>query len=204
MANGQIIDLATVRAAREAAQAVAADLQAALFAVVLPVPEAPVAPFVPAYADPENETRGAKYDRRLSTREIAALVRAEIKAATGKTIPKSTKVSVRSESFSGGSAIRLTVTAVPAGFGICNPERVVRQAAEPHRHIDAVHCPYFTAEAEALLETITNLCQAYNRNNSDSSSDYFDVNFYGGHAQFSYELQNASRDAILSSREVAS
>lgn len=202
--NGTVIDITAALEARRAARAAAQspEVKLAFFEAVLPLPEAPS--FVPAYARPENEKRGAKYDRELSTTEIASLVRAEIKAATGKTLPRGLKVSVRSHSFSGGSAIRLRVTAVPAGLVVCNPERVIREAAAPHAYIDANTCPYFTDEAIALLDSLTAICQAYNRDNSDSSVDYFDVNFYDGRAEFAHDVRNASKAAILASRAVAS
>jgi hypothetical protein len=58
--------------------------------------EAPKAPaFVPAYCDPANERRGAKYSERLSTKEIAARVRAEVKhAQKAGLLPVGVKVSV--------------------------------------------------------------------------------------------------------------
>jgi len=171
---------------------------------LLPVPEAKAPLFVPAYAQADNERRGAKFDRALRTPQIAALVRADIKAALGVSIPRGTKVSVRSDSFSGGSAIRLSVTAVPASMTVCNPERVRREATDPHTYIDSHVCPYYTAEAVALLDAVTAICQAYNRDNSDISVDYFDVNFYDGRASFSHDVTRASKAAILASQAVAS
>ncbi|NJN64278.1 MAG: hypothetical protein HC882_04955 [Acidobacteria bacterium] len=149
------------------------------------------AKYVPAYCDPENEVRGAKFDRNLSTKEIAARIRAEIKADTSKgRLPAGLRVSVRYESFAGGSAIRVHVTQVPDGFRILNAERVAFEREHPSEWTDL---PRYTAEASALLAAVSVYAKAYHRDNSDLQSDYFDVNFYGGDASFSWELVSEER-----------
>lgn len=160
-------------------------------------PEATSAPkHVPAYSDPENERRGPKYEARLSTKEVAARVRKEIRTAikTGE-LPKGLKVSVRYESFAGGSAIRVAVTAWQGGR-ILNPERLRLEWEDPHAYVTDRDCPRYTPEATALLEKLSSYAEAYKRDNSDSMSDYFDVNFYGGEAAFEYELEDAERAAF--------
>lgn len=160
--------------------------------------EAPKAPaFVPAYCDPSNERRGPKYSERLSTKEIAARVRAEVKEAqkAGR-IAAGVKVSVRYESFSGGTAIRVNVTAVPAGFVITNPAHARAEILAPHDYDATRGIPRHTPEAAALLEELNAIVGAYHRDNSDSSVDYFDVNFYGGDAGFHWELEREDRKAV--------
>lgn len=204
MANeAKVIDITAALEARRAAHAEAQQMQRLAFEVLLPVPEEAPARFVPAYSDASNERRGAKYERGLSTKEIAARVRADIKAATGTSIPKGTKVSVRYDSFSGGSAIRIVVTAVPAGFAVLNADRVRFDRDQPHAVPNERDLPRHTAQASALLNTITAIASAYHRDNSDTSVDFFDVNFYGD-ARFAWELESAERAALLASTEVAS
>lgn len=153
--------------------------------------------FVPAYCDPANERRGHKYDPsvRRSTKEIAALVRADIKAALAAgELPKGLKVSVRYESFSGGSAIRVNVTALPEGFEVFDLDTLRAQRAQPYDWQTA-RLPRYTAEAQALLAALTRIGKAYHRNNSDAMTDYFDVNYYGGDADFAFDLEQAARKA---------
>jgi hypothetical protein len=137
---------------------------------------------------------GAKYDRDLSTTQIAARYRADIKAAikTGA-LPKGLKLSVRSEYFAGGSAIRASVTACPA-FRVMNPERVIADIEQPHVYKDRQHLIH-TTEAIALLKTLESMLNAYNFDGSDSSVDYFHVNFYG-HPNFAGKLESAEREEI--------
>jgi hypothetical protein len=161
-----------------------------------PVPEPkPTPSFTPAYCDPANEVRGAKYDetKRLDIAEIAKLVRADIKAAKkeGKLPKKGFKTSVRIERFSGGCSLNISVKTSP--FQVLNPEYLTWEAENPHE------CkPYwldrYTPEAKAALELLKGIMGSYNRDNSDTMSDYFDVRFYGD-AGFDWELERAERDA---------
>jgi hypothetical protein len=198
--NGQLIDITALLDARRVAREVceSPETRALYLETALPLPEAPaaLARFVPAYCDPSNEIVGERFDRSLSTKEIAARIRADIKAATGTSIPKGTKVSVRFEGFSGGSAIRIAVTAVPAGFRILNEERVRFDVERPHDFVSEQECPRYKPAASALLRAISSIASAYNRNNSDSSVDYYDVNFYGGDARFDWRLERVERETL--------
>lgn len=132
---------------------------------------------------------GDKYEAGLSTPEIAKKLRQDIKAAVkAGELPKGLKVSVRSESFSGGSAIRLRVTAVPDGFTIYNPEWVAAEdKREPH------HLPWASPEADKVARVVEGLAAAYNYDGSDTMTDYFDVNFYGGHLVWDHKLEEADK-----------
>jgi len=136
---------------------------------------------------------GAKYDRSLTTAQIAALVRGEIKAGIkAGTIARGVKVSVRSDSFSGGSAIRIRVTACP--FPVLNPEYLAAEKREPHAY--RYNEPRYTPEATALLALISGMVAAYNYDKSDTMTDYFNVNFYDGRPDFAHEIERAERDAF--------
>ncbi|WP_142850693.1 hypothetical protein [Telmatospirillum sp. J64-1] len=137
----------------------------------------------PAYCDPANEVRGAKYDatKGLSRKEIAARIRADIKEAqkAGK-IDKGVKVSVRTSTYSGGGSIDLTVTALPESFRLWSPEYVAWVQENPHDpYPPFAYTDQRSGEYNALMETLRSIQQAYNRDNSDSMSDYFDCRFYG-------------------------
>lgn len=143
-----------------------------------------------------NYAVGKKYTPGMSTKDIAATLRAEVKAAIAKgDLPKGLKVSVRYRSFSGGSSIDLRVTAVPAGFVIKNPERVKHDLRTHYAYTPDFHCPIFTPEATALKDKLQGMMNAWNYDRSDIQTDYFDVKFYG-HAEFSYDLTNAEEEAI--------
>lgn len=151
--------------------------------------------YAPRYCDPANERRGAKYDERLSTKEIAARIREQIKAdLKAGVLLKGTKVSVRYESFSGGSAIRVSVTAY-AGK-IFDRETLRWEREHPHE-CPPRGMPRYTAEAKALLDKISSYAKAYHRDNSDTMVDYFDVNFYDGDARFDWQLERADERAAL-------
>ncbi len=136
---------------------------------------------------------GPKYNRDLTTAQIAALVRGEIKAAQkAGTIAKGVKVSVRSDSFSGGSAIRISVTA--CSFPVMDREYLAAEKADPHgSHRDVER---YTTEASALLAMISGMAAAYNFDKSDAQSDYFHVNFYDGRATFDHRIEDAERVAF--------
>lgn len=130
---------------------------------------------------------GAKYDRthKLSTVEIAKLIREEIKAirkVAAKTAqaaadgavalsdpigdaPASIKVGVRVPHY---GSINITLSGVPAEWGW---ERKNDRLGNPEwKHTPALH---------ALIDALRSLMAAYNHDNSDIMTDYFDVRFYG-------------------------
>ncbi|MFJ5927978.1 hypothetical protein ACIQF6_35825 [Kitasatospora sp. NPDC092948] len=129
---------------------------------------------------------GPKYDSRLSTTEIAALIRQDIKLArklAAKAGPDDTpgaiklpnpigdapaeaKFSVRSEYFSGGSAIRMTVKDVSAEWAW--------SLKEVHGHPRRVA----TEAMETLASELRTLAGAYNFDGSDPMVDLYHVNFY--------------------------
>lgn len=155
---------------------------------------------MPAYCDPANERVGAKYEatKRLDVKEIAARMRADIAEAkaNGK-LPHAVKVSIKIRRFSGGQSIDLRIVAIPADVVMLNPDRVRWERDNPN---EGYHmCPYrdrWTPEAAAILATCEQIHASYNRDNSDSMSDYFDVNYYG-HAEFDWQLRRDREAAQL-------
>lgn len=155
----------------------------------------------PAYCDPDNEQRGAKYEatRGMGTREIAARIRADVKAAQKSgLIPPGVKVSVRMDRFAGGSSIDVHVTALPAGFRILSDAAASWCKQFPARDwqiplpVSEQHAPEYLA----LKETLQRIHSAYNRNNSDSMTDYFDVRYYGD-AGYDWQVTDPLRKAEI-------
>ena len=158
-----------------------------------------------------ERVHGEKYDAKLSTPAIAAKVREEIKALVKSGELPRAKYSVRSESFAGGSAIRVRITEV-APFELVSsdwvlwtiwnndPSGIRNPGGARNRH---------TPKAAALLKRIESMLAAYNHDGSDIQSDYFDVKFYAS-VDFDYreitEQEAAIRElpeALLRARSAA-
>lgn len=121
--------------------------------------------------------------QRLDVADVAKALRAEIKAAvkSGK-LPRGLKASVTISRFSMGCSLSVKVTAVPAGFVIL--------AGDPE-------CPHAKSPAAAaLLAKIEAMIAPYHRDDSDTMTDYFNVNFYK-HVDFDGALE---ADEIIASR----
>lgn len=123
----------------------------------------------PAYCDPNNETRGSKFDKNLRTVEIAKLVRKDIAEAikAGK-LPK-IKTSIRSDHRS----ISIRIVEVPGDFVLYDEEHIRAQARNEYQPGSS-----YTEGASALLKAIEAIADEYNRDNSDMMVDYFDKHFY--------------------------
>lgn len=145
------------------------------------------------YAEPGAmypDWRGINYDRSLSTKDIAAAVRRELrKRVKDGTLGSATAVSVRYESYSGGSSIHVTLT-VPKEYVDADTPGAVEMRdrwgdlrwvidhgdgypASPEVYASRVEpgARDAKAKAEAFLAT-------FNHNRSDVMTDYFDVKFY--------------------------
>lgn len=138
---------------------------------------------------------GSKFDKSLTTKEIAARVRKEIKGAVKSSELPKAKYSVRIDSYSMGSSINIAIKAVP--FAVLNPKRVVLEAGDlsylwRSYNVEA----RYTAEAATILERVEQMLQSYNFDDSDSMTDYFHVNFYG-HVKFDWCEESAERARIL-------
>jgi len=104
--------------------------------------------------------------RDLTTVQVAALIRQDIK----KQFPN-LKIFVRSEYYSGGSSIDIRVKS--CDFNPINP------AWDPNDYMTSMdNNPRYTERGKTLLRDLERIVNRYNRDNSDSSIDYFDVRFY--------------------------
>ena len=122
---------------------------------------------------------GSEYNNKLSTTEIAKIVRKKIAAAkkSGE-LDKGFKISVRSAYFSGGSAIRLSITAVPDGVEVFNPEYYLIVARNESFRNYGQKVNRYSDEVERVRKMVHGFAQDYNHDGSETMVDYFDVNFY--------------------------
>lgn len=112
---------------------------------------------------------GNKYTGFRPAAEVAALIRADLKAAQkAGELPTDVTFSVRARSYAGGQAVDLTI------IGRTNAFIYVE-------YTDAydVHRREYSDQARELMGKVEGIHQAYNRNRSDSMVDYFDVMYYG-------------------------
>lgn len=98
---------------------------------------------------------------------IAKEIRTELKKAY-----KGFKFSVTIERYSMGQS--LTVNVMEAPFQICEDGSTSKQV----NHVWLEKSELFTQKGKALLKKITEIANRDNWDNSDSMTDYFDVNFY--------------------------
>ncbi len=161
------------------------------------------AQFVPAYCDPNNETRGAKYaaTKSLTSTELAGRIRADIKTAQKNgAIPAGGGVSVRKRSYSGGFAIDVRVTSLPAGFKVWNAAYLLHEQRTAAGFYEHWHNERHSPQWRALAEVLGEIHSAYNRDNSDSMTDYFDRRYYGD-VGLDWQLSSRVRSAELAAAQ---
>ncbi|GAB3902459.1 hypothetical protein GCM10029964_092970 [Kibdelosporangium lantanae] len=133
--------------------------------------------------------KGSKYNqaRHLSLTEIAKLMRADIKLArkvgnktknpSGDAValrdpiadaPAGIKYSVRTEYYSGGGSIDITIKNIPQEWGW------TEDTDEWGNKVLTA-----TSALADLYEAVDEIHRAYNYDNSDIQTDYFDRNYYG-------------------------
>lgn len=151
-----------------------------------------------AYDDPANEKRGSKYDatRGLDIKEIAKLVRADIKQAikSGR-LPKGTKTGVKIDRYSMGCSLNISIKSIPGT--IFNPNYVAATQSFTDYHNDEASEVrrtegQYTQDVDSALKTLETIAHAYDRNNSDSMSDYSDVRFHLS-VELDYDFREAAK-----------
>ena len=140
---------------------------------------------------PFAHTIGSKYSRDLDVKDIAKLVRADIKAAikAGK-LPKGIKCSVTIDRYSMGQSLRVNVQACP-GI-VLSTARIAFEMTNPHAYCDIGR---FSAHGTRVLDAITAIVEAYNYDNSDTITDYHCNNFHTS-VEFSNALENMQRSEM--------
>jgi hypothetical protein len=127
---------------------------------------------------------GSKYamTRGLSYAQIAQLIRSDIKHAVSEgRLPANAKYSVRTRTFSGGGAIDVVLKDLPGAWVPQDDAKCAGGWCNTHDyHYDG--CPaaeHLSTTAANALEVLREIHSSYNYNDSDSMTDYFDVNYYG-------------------------
>lgn len=111
--------------------------------------------------------------KNLNFKEIAKLIRTDLKNTFGKDI----KFSVQTEYYSGGRSLNVKIKETIRNY--LNPLNI---KFPNERHL------IYTDEGNELIEQIENIINKYNYDNSDSMTDYFDVRFYS-HVWFDCDLK---------------
>jgi len=111
---------------------------------------------------------GEKYDDALTIKEIAKLVRAELRARF-----PDCKFSVKTEYFSMGSAIHVSLMAAPFR-ALADEAKTHTQVSNHGINEDA----RLTTDAKTVMVKVGKIVNGYNYDDSDSMVDYFDTNFY--------------------------
>ena len=116
---------------------------------------------------------GARYDRSLGTKDIAALVREYCKSHWNQW-----RFSVRCHFASMCSEIRIELKGGPIECGTRSNDDFdrrwgVQTSYRYHDHDDRVD-----PMAEAVMKDVVEYCQSFNYDDSDGQIDYFDTNFY--------------------------
>jgi hypothetical protein len=130
----------------------------------------------------QNGWKGEKYNGDLSTKDIAKLIRKEIRTKYPKM-----KISVRTSHFSGGSSIDVTIQ--DCGFDPIHPEWDPYEVSIDHKN------PLYTEEAESLIKSLEKIGNQYRWDDSDGMVDYFNCNFYFDVA-FDWEFERKRLQAL--------
>lgn len=161
---------------------------------------APKKEYVCAYEDPANETRGNKYNetKDLDIKQIAQLVRKDIKLSmkSGE-LAGVDKVSVKIERSSMCEVLKIDITGFTGQF--FNPLYVAATENFTDYHNDAVYeinrgAGRHSTGMQSALRKLEEIGSAYNRDNSDSMSDYSDVRFFL-RVGFDYRVNDAAQEA---------
>lgn len=128
---------------------------------------------------------GIKYNEVAdnSAVTIAKAIRADIaKAKKAGLLPLSWKYSVRSEYYSMGQSIDITVNSFREAWILEDLEKCdcyQRSAGNFYHGISCAGAGGLSATGVAVRDLLQSFHDAYNHNNSNSQIDYFDVRYYG-------------------------
>ena len=114
-------------------------------------------------------TEGNKYQetKDLDIKDIAKLVRADIKATVKANNLPQGKYSVTISRYAGGQSMSVYVS--DTQLIIDNPE---------YNYMTHPGSERYTPEAQAMRKTVQEIANAYNFDDCDSMTDYFHVNYY--------------------------
>jgi hypothetical protein len=108
--------------------------------------------------DSRSGYKGSKYQGYRPVKQVAIDVRRDLKDAVANgELPQGLKFSVKSDNR-GTNAVRVRVSGMP-------------KTRDDYGRL--------TGEAKAVYDKVDSIVNAYNRDNSDIMTDYFDVDYYG-------------------------
>ncbi len=111
---------------------------------------------------------GVNYDRNLTTKDIAKIIRSQLK----REFPRC-KFSVTSEVSS------ITVRLMKANFQVFKENsRYKKRGYKEVNHYTIENDEDLTETAKSVLQRVVRFVNSYNYDRSDVMVDYFDVNFY--------------------------
>jgi len=123
-----------------------------------------------------NGWKGDNYDPRLPTRDITAFIRNFLKAAF-----PNTRWSVRKNDYSSITLALMAADVSPFVPLFDVPENFRGSVERGYVQVNDYHIEtsdYLTGAAKAMLGRVIGFANSYNRDDSDSSIDYFDKRFY--------------------------
>lgn len=152
-----------------------------------PVGSVGSAPTPPEHNGPSNKRwYGTRYDKNLTAKQIAAIVRKEIhQEIKSGFLPAGLKVSVR---LRHRHAINISITAWPGNP--ISPAWALRHARDGLR---ACTTSPYTPQASAVLAHLRAKAEAFNFDGSNIISDYCDVKFFLS-VDFDYELTGPGQE----------
>lgn len=116
---------------------------------------------------------GSRYDRHLSTKDIAALVREYCKTNWNQW-----RFSVRCHFASMCSEIRIELKGGPIESGTQSNDDFDRRWGVQTSYRFRDHDDRIDPMAEVVMRDVVEYCKSYNYDDSDGMIDYFDTNFY--------------------------
>lgn len=114
---------------------------------------------------------GSKYTGYQPAAQVSKQIRQDLKAAQAAgEIPADLTFSVKSDSYSMGQSVNVKIQG--------RTEAQVWKTETVNEHGFDREVRRFHPEAEAVLDKVRAIANAYNRDRSDSMVDYFDVMYY--------------------------
>lgn len=115
-----------------------------------------------------NGWKGDKYDRDLTTKEIAKRIREQLKKEYSDC-----KFSVKKHEFAGGASISVTIKETPKSIYATNNDIINYSLFDKSENDDN-----FNAYGNKLIKDIFKICNSYRYSDCDGMIDYFCTNFY--------------------------
>lgn len=141
-----------------------------------------------------NEDRGyrvtgSKYQRNLDIKEIAKIIRTDLRKNF-----KGFKFSVKIKRYTGGQSLNVSIKDVPENF-ILFSDYYTECLKQNEDFNWALSYDKYSDEAIMLKRYIEHRVSQYNYDDSDTQTDYFNVNFYS-HIDFGWEFERATEKKI--------